>query len=840
MEQGIVEGASGGSGGIVVAASRPRSTFLGLVSQRFERLAAAVGFRAQEIAEAIDVLQDLFEPWGHDPVGLRPAIVSDIADDHSPVELSLVLTGAAPEIRVLFEARGDDSSPLGRWVAGERVNARIAARYEGSVDRLERIRDLFVPSTRSRFSMWHAVCFQSSRAPAFKLYVNPQAQGRDQAPAVVREAVARLGFPRAAGGVATCLRTADELKFFSLDLDDSPRARVKIYKVHHDASRMDIERELSAARDHTPGAIASFWRAVAPGDGPFRGLPISTYLALTSEDERPTTGAVHFPVRDYWRDDRVIQERTADFLEGVDRDIYLRGLNAFAARPLEEGVGLQSYVSLRQHRGARRVTVYLSLEAYDVAAPSPGAMLGRVTRPTSPELFTAAGSALAQTLTRDREVRTATASDMGGLVSRLPGAVARPRTREDVQAIMHFCRERGIPVAARGQAHTPFGQSQVPEGGVALDLGALDGIREITSDRLIVGAGATWKQVIEATRPLHLAPPVLTAFQGLSVGGTLSVGGLSGVSYRRGAQVDHVLELEVVTGKGELLSCSRDKNAELFDMALAGLGQCAVIVGAVLRVAALPTTLRHQVVPFEDMSSFLRALRELARAQRADGLSGTIHLTPQGPRYELNAFELLHSGEEAPCEWMREIVGAKSVEISRQDHATFYLAVDALLADLRARGLWDGRARPWLDLFLPDAALDGYLERTLATLDPAVDVGPPELASLGQIHLFPLWRRNFGRPLLRLPDDELVFLFDILTCSHEPRPGATYTRRLLDRNFALYEEARAVGGTRYGIAALPFSRADWIRELGPIYGRLARQKTIHDPDHLLGASVGIF
>jgi len=149
---------------------------------------------------------------------------------------------------------------------------------------------------------------------------------------------ARLGFPRAAGAVATCARATDEIKFFSLDLDDSPQASVKVYKVHHDASRADIERELAAARDRVPGAIASFWQAAAPGDGPFRGLPISTYLALTSEDECPTTGAVHFPVRDYWQDDRIIRDRMAAFLEGVDRDVYLRGLQAFAARPLEDEI----------------------------------------------------------------------------------------------------------------------------------------------------------------------------------------------------------------------------------------------------------------------------------------------------------------------------------------------------------------------------------------------------------------------------------------------------------------------------------------------------------------------
>jgi DMATS type aromatic prenyltransferase len=528
LEAGVVESRNTAGPGTSASVQRSNASFLELTAERLARLCVAVGFQATAIAEAVSVLEDLFGTWGNDSIGARPAIVSDVADDYSPIELSLALTGAAPEVRVLFEARGDEPTLGGRWAAGEDVNRRIARRFGRSFERLRLVQDLFVPTTtRARYAMWHGVSFHPSRAPEFKLYLNPQAQGRDQAPRVVREAVARLGFPRAVEHVATCRRTADEIKFFSLDIDDSRHARVKVYKVHHDASRADIERELGAARDHVPGAIATFWGAVAPGDGPFRGLPISTYLALTSDDERPTTGAVHLPVRDYWADDRVVRDRVAPLLEGLDRDLYLRGLQAFAARPLEGGVGMQSYVSLRQHRGHRRVTVYLAIEAYDVAAPSPSAARVRVGR--GPSQLLAPLPVPAGTLTHDESERAAAASDIGGIISRVPGAVARPRTREEVQALVGLCRERGVPVAARGQAHTPFGQSQVPEGGLAIDLSALAEIRRVGTDRVAVGAGATWKEVIDATRVWRRAPPVLTAFQGLSVGGTLSVGGVSGV-----------------------------------------------------------------------------------------------------------------------------------------------------------------------------------------------------------------------------------------------------------------------------------------------------------------------
>jgi DMATS type aromatic prenyltransferase len=803
------------------------------------RVCSAVGFGAEALAESVDVLEELLAPWGYEPIGERPVAPSDIGDDHSPVELSLVLTGVAPEVRVLFEARNGDSSPAGRWGAGEAVNEVIARRFGKSFARLHRIQDLFVPTAAtSRYSMWHALCLHPDRPPEFKLYLNPQAHGPGDAPSVVREALVRLGYSRAAIGVTKCARQDDEIKFFSLDIDDSAAARVKVYKLHFEATRGDIERELASARDHVPGALESFWRAVAGSDGPFRGLPISTYLALTTEQDQPTTGAVHFPVRDYWESDRVIHDRVAELLDDVDRDFYQRGMRAFAGRRLEDGIGMQSYVSLRHHRGHRRVTVYLALEAYEVAAPSPGARRARVDRGVG---FSARSlSESGGTLTRDPSACSAAASDMGGIITWRPGAVARPRSAEEVQAVVDYCREHGLPLVARGQGHTPFGQSQAPNQGVTMAMSGLSAIRYLDDKIAVVDAGATWGTVLAATAARRRAPPVLTAYQGLSVGGTLSVGGLSGMSYRRGAQIDHVLALDVVTGEGELVSCSDDSDRDLFEAVLAGLGQCAVIVRATLSLAPMPESVRHHTIRFSSLRPFMLALRELALRRCVDGLSGTIDFSSGVPRFEVNAYEFDPEDGPAALDWLGPYTTSALLDTTWHDYAAFYMQVDRHLQNLDVRGLWSGRARPWLDLFLPDSAIDGYLDEVLATLDPAVDVGPPEYGSLGQLHLFPLWRQHLGRPMLRLPAEELVFLFDILSCARRSGPNPAYVRQMLDRNWAFYARARAVGGTRYGIAAIPFSRADWIRELGPVYPRLVRQKRKHDPEHVLGASVSIF
>ena len=95
-----------------------------------------------------------------------------------------------------------------------------------------------------------------------------------------------------------------------------------------------------------------------------------------------------------------------------------------------------------------------------------------------------------------------------------------------------------------------FGRSQA-RGGIVVDMTRLQTVRSVERDRVIVDAGAAWSQVLAATLPRGLTPPVLTDYLELSVGGTIIVGGVGGTTSRYGVQADNVLEMEVITGTGE-------------------------------------------------------------------------------------------------------------------------------------------------------------------------------------------------------------------------------------------------------------------------------------------------
>jgi len=433
-------------------------------------------------------------------------------------------------------------------------------------------------------------------------------------------------------------------------------------------------------------------------------------------------------------------------------------------------------------------------------------------------------------------VRDAAGVDAGGLVSRPPAAVLRPGSIDDVARMIRFCGERRIPVVARGQGHTTFGQAQVQDG-LVVDMRALDQVDELDDGQVVVEAGASWRRVLQATLPRQRTPPVLTGYQGLTVGGTLSVGGLSGVSCSRGAQVDHVVELEVVNGEGRVVRCSAERERDLFDAVLAGGGRCGIIVRATLALTRAPRRVRQAVLRHGEWSPFLAAMGRLAREGAVDGVSGTITLAvDRAPRYEIGALTFF-GGDGFPEAAPPVAPGGPgaSVEVRELDYLDYYLTVDRLLESLEAEGGWKGVMHPWLDVFLPEAQVDAFVAETLATLDPRVDVGPPELGALGQVHLYPVWSRALRRPLLRVPDSPLVFLFDILTAAHAAGHDPRYATRMLERNQRIFEAARACGGTPYGICAVPLGREAWLQQLGPARGVFEAAKRAHDPHDIFGS-----
>jgi cytokinin dehydrogenase len=126
----------------------------------------------------------------------------------------------------------------------------------------------------------------------------------------------------------------------------------------------------------------------------------------------------------------------------------------------------------------------------------------------------------------DEASRAAVADDYGHIVHRTPVAVLRPGSVRDIRKVVRFANQHGLKVAVRGQGHSTYGQDQTT--GVVIDSSTLATVHRIGRGHAVVDAGVRWLELIKAAVLAGQTPPVATDYLGLSVGGTLSVGGIGG------------------------------------------------------------------------------------------------------------------------------------------------------------------------------------------------------------------------------------------------------------------------------------------------------------------------
>ncbi|KOM39899.1 hypothetical protein LR48_Vigan04g009700 [Vigna angularis] len=193
---------------------------------------------------------------------------------------------------------------------------------------------------------------------------------------------------------------------------------------------------------------------------------------------------------------------------------------------------------------------------------------------------------IAKKFSSDPQILSLASTDYGHIVHETPLKVFEPSSVSDISSLIKFSNSLPTPftIATRGKAHSILGQAQA-RNGVVLNMTNLKGslISVSNCDRKTslncyadVGGEVLWIDVLHATLKRGLTPLSWTDYLYLSVGGTLSNAGISGQAFRFGPQISNVLQLDVVTGKGELVTCSRDKNSELFYGVLGGLGQFGV------------------------------------------------------------------------------------------------------------------------------------------------------------------------------------------------------------------------------------------------------------------------
>ncbi|CAN6287940.1 unnamed protein product [Urochloa humidicola] len=471
---------------------------------------------------------------------------------------------------------------------------------------------------------------------------------------------------------------------------------------------------------------------------------------------------------------------------------------------------------------------------------------------------------------------TTASSDFGRILFHSPAAVLKPESSRDISLLLSFLSGSSlskITVAARGAGHSIHGQAQALDG-IVVEMCSLPAEIEFYKGGEAeiwyadVSGGVMWIDLLEQSLKLGLAPRSWTDYLYLTVGGTLSNAGISGQTFKHGPQISNVLQLEVVTGHGEIVTCSPSKDADLFNAVLGGLGQFGIITRARILLQEAPQKVKWVRAFYDDFSTFTQDQELLvSMPDLLDYVEGFIVLNEQSLHSSSIAFpanvdfnpdfgtknspniyyciefavhDYQHKNNnveravEVISRQMRHMVSQLySVEVSYFD---FLNRVRMEEMSLRSIGLWEVH-HPWLNMFVPKAGINDFRDLLMDNVSPD--------SFEGLILIYPLLRDKWDtNTSVVLPDsgstDRVMYVVGILR-SANPEGGCSHhcLQELLRRHSIIADAAGAHLGAKQYLAHHP-TPSGWHQHFGRRWERFAERKTRFDPLRILGPGQGIF
>lgn len=214
------------------------------------------------------------------------------------------------------------------------------------------------------------------------------------------------------------------------------------------------------------------------------------------------------------------------------------------------------------------------------------------------------------------------AHDELGTITKMPDAVVKVTTTEQVSKIMALAWERVIPVTVRGSGTGLVGAAVPVCGGILLETTKMNKIIELDSDNLTVTVqpGVLLMELAAFVEENDFLYPPDPGEKSATIGGNISTnaGGMRAVKY--GVTRDYVRALTVVMPNGEVVKLGANvaKNSSgysLKDLIVGSEGTLCIITEAVLSVVPLPKISVSLLVPFKDMKSAIEAVPKIFRSK---------------------------------------------------------------------------------------------------------------------------------------------------------------------------------------------------------------------------------
>lgn len=420
----------------------------------------------------------------------------------------------------------------------------------------------------------------------------------------------------------------------------------------------------------------------------------------------------------------------------------------------------------------------------------------------------------------------------------LPAVVVRPRTTEQVAAVVRIAAERGVPLVPQGARTGLAGAANAVEGGIVLSTVAMDRILEVDPvNRIAVLQPGVVNAALAAEVARHglRYPPDPGSWESSTIGGNVATnaGGMCCVKY--GVTSEYVLGLEVVLASGEVLRTGRRtaKGVAGYDLTRLFVGSEGTL-GVITEITVGLRPAAEESLTLVALFPSTAAAGAAVAAIAAQGLSPSLlelldqtHLIaleayqPMGLRTEAKALLLAASDTGGRAAADLERIAALCEEAGADE---VYAATDSMEAAqlLQARRLAHASMEKYAaemfpqgkggliidDVAVPRSALSTLLDGTeKIAAERGVAIGVVGHAGDGNMHP------------------------NIVVDRADPASVASCQRAFDD----IVELTLALGGTCTGEHGVGLLKREWLaREIGPVGVRVQQAiKAALDPDGIL-------
>ncbi len=172
----------------------------------------------------------------------------------------------------------------------------------------------------------------------------------------------------------------------------------------------------------------------------------------------------------------------------------------------------------------------------------------------------------------------------GGASSSL-SHVFRPSTPEALVEVFHLARRSGRSVGLRGGGNS-YGDAAMNSENIVIDLRRMNRVLEWSPQTGIIRVepgvtlSALWQYVLED----GWWPPVATGTSLTTMGGCAAMNVHGKNAWRVGPIGDHILTFDLMLPSGEVITCSRTENSDVFHAAIGGFGMLGVFTSLTMQM----------------------------------------------------------------------------------------------------------------------------------------------------------------------------------------------------------------------------------------------------------------